>query len=61
MKWWDTLLINNPLMRKVSLALRRGRQLQRQTELAEQASADDELPTVPRAEPVTSGTQRKQT
>jgi hypothetical protein len=50
--WWDTLLVNNPLMRKISLALRRGRQLQHQTELAEQACVDDDLPTVPRAQPV---------
>ena len=50
--WWDTLLVNNPLMRKISLALRRGRQLQHQTEFAEQASVDDDLPTVPRAQPV---------
>jgi hypothetical protein len=49
--WWDTLLVNNPLMRKISLALRRGRQLQHQTEL-EQACVDDDLPTVPRAQPV---------
>jgi hypothetical protein len=50
--WWDTLLINNPLMRKISLAMRRGRQLQRQEEIAEQAYADDDLPTVPRTDPV---------
>jgi len=50
--WWDTLLVNNPLMRKISLALRRGRQLQHQTEIAEQACVDDDLPKVPRAQPV---------
>ncbi len=50
--WWDTLLINNTLMRKISLALRRGRQLQHQTEFAEEC-LDDDLPTVPRAQPVT--------
>ena len=50
--WWDTLLVNNPLMRKISLALRRGRQLQHQTEFAEKVCIDDDLPTVPRAEPV---------
>jgi hypothetical protein len=51
--WWDTLLINNPLMRKISLALRRGRQLERQTEFAEHACVDDDVPTIPRAKPVT--------
>jgi hypothetical protein len=32
--------------------MRRGRQLQRQEEIAEQAYADDDLPTVPRTDPV---------
>jgi hypothetical protein len=52
-RWWDTLLVNNPVMKKISLALRRGRQLQQQLDFAEQAHDDeDDLPTIPRCEKI---------
>ena len=46
--WWDTCLINNQLMKRISLALRRGRQLQDEADTDRFDKAGEEAPTIKR-------------